>query len=357
MQSAYASGSWIPAQACVELQKSKAKLTTETYYYNCFDNTGGGGGGAGDNSRFALPIPRKIIKTAAAGGHVKSITSTSNPFVKHCLKLQQNSSYRHSHASALVVGSTPIREIHRSQESLQERTVELEYLLLLDEAEVSQVLDDKSSARVVRVSSVVMKKLSQLQSTESVDAIALMKFPTTYFVVDNHQDCSRKWFPSPHRILVLEGIQDPGNLGTLLRSALALGWGGVFLLPGCCDPFNSKVLRASRGASFQIPIVSGSWYHLEALKDEYQMKMLAGHPDCNDNSRPVSQLSQGLADCFARVPLCLVLGSEGHGLSEKAQRECELLSIPMTGEFDSLNVAVAGGIFLYMLQPKSQKIV
>lgn len=116
------------------------------------------------------------------------------------------------------------REIHRSQESLQERTVELEYLLLLDEAEVSQVLDDKSSARVVRVSSVVMKKLSQLQSTESVDAIALMKFPTTYFVVDDHQDCSRKWFPSPHRILVLEGIQDPGNLGTLLRSALALGW-------------------------------------------------------------------------------------------------------------------------------------
>lgn len=100
----------------------------------------------------------------------------------------------------------------------------MEYLLLLDEAEVSQVLDDKSSARVVRVSSVVMKKLSQLQSTESVDAIALMKFPTTYFVVDNHQDCSRKWFPSPHRILVLEGIQDPGNLGTLLRSALALGW-------------------------------------------------------------------------------------------------------------------------------------
>jgi TrmH family RNA methyltransferase len=133
--------------------------------------------------------------------------------------------------------------------------------------------------------------------------------------------------------------------------------GGVFLLPGCCDPFNSKVLRASRGASFQIPIVSGSWYHLEALKDEYQMKMLAGHPDCNDKSRPVSQLSQGLADCFARVPLCLVLGSEGHGLSEKAQRECELLSIPMAGEFESLNVAVAGGIFLYMLQPKSQKIV
>ncbi|KAJ6412917.1 hypothetical protein OIU84_005867 [Salix udensis] len=344
--SASCSCSWIPTQACVKLRNSKAKLTNETYYYTCFDNTGGGGGGGGGAAAAAAA-------GGGGGGHVKSIASTSNPFVKHCLKLQQNSSYRHSHASALVVGSTPIREIYRSQESLQKRTVELEYLLLLDKTEVSQVLDDKSSARVVRVSSVVMKKLSQLQSTESVDAIALMKFPTTYFVVDKHQDCSRKWFPSPHRILVLDGIQDPGNLGTLLRSALAFRWGGVFLLPGCCDPFNSKTLRASRGASFQIPIVSGSWYHLEALKDEYQMKMFAGHPDCNDKSRSVSHLSQGLADCFARVPLCLVLGSEGHGLSEKAHRECELLSIPMAGEFESLNVAVAGGIFLYMLQPKN----
>lgn len=133
--------------------------------------------------------------------------------------------------------------------------------------------------------------------------------------------------------------------------------GGVFLLPGCCDPFNEKALRASRGACFQLPIVSGSWYYLEALKDEFQMKLLAGHPESREELRPVSQLSQELVNSLADVPLCLVLGSEGHGLSEKSERVCELVSIPMAGEFESLNVSVAGGIFLYMLQPKNHRFI
>lgn len=130
---------------------------------------------------------------------------------------------------------------------------------------------------------------------------------------------------------------------------------GAFLLPGCCDPFNEKALRASRGASFQLRIVSGTWNHLESLKNEFQIKMLAGHPGTDEKLKPVSHLSQKLADSFADVPLSLVLGSEGSGLSEKSRRLCELVSIPMAGEFESLNVSVAGGIFLYVLQPKNHK--
>lgn len=130
---------------------------------------------------------------------------------------------------------------------------------------------------------------------------------------------------------------------------------GAFLLPGCCDPFNEKALRASRGASFQLPIVSGTWNHLESLQNEFQIKMLAGHPGNDEKLKPVSHLSQKLADSFVDVPLSLVLGSEGSGLSEKSRRLCELVSIPMAGEFESLNVSVAGGIFLYVLQPKNHK--
>ncbi|KAK9231458.1 hypothetical protein WN943_021693 [Citrus x changshan-huyou] len=331
-----------------------------------------------DGRKFALPY------------HVKNITSTSNPFVKHCLKLRQSSSYRHSHGSALVVGTTPISykwgqrgeciygwgcgvlgafhrlaiegdniwEIYNFNRSLQERTVRMDCLLLLDKVEVPEGLDNIST-HTVRVSSVVMKKLSGVQSSESIEAIALMKIPTSVFSIDVNQkeaDC-RSWFPSIHRILVLDGIQDPGNLGTLLRTAMAFKWGGVFLLPGCCDPFNEKALRASRGACFQLPIVSGSWYHLEVLKDEFQMKLLAGHAGGDEEPRPVLQLSQELVDSFAGVPLCLVMGSEGRGLSEESQRVCELVTIPMQGEFESLNVSVAGGIFLYMLQPKTQKFI
>lgn len=297
-----------------------------------------------------------VVVTLPLPSHVKSITSPSNPFVKHCLKLRRSSSYRHSHGSALVVGVTPIREIYRFQESMQERSPVMECLLLLDKAEIPQGLDD-SSVRIVRASSTVMKKLSGLQSTESIEAIALMRIPTSFRRVGDCQqesDC-QSWFPSPQRILVLDGIQDPGNLGTLLRSATAFRWSGAFLLPGCCDPFNEKALRASRGASFQFPIVSGSWAHVEAFRNVFQMKILAGYPENEKElKKPVSRLSAELANSLMDVPLCLVLGSEGNGLSEKSRQVSELVSIPMAGNFESLNVSVAGGIFLFMLQSGSQ---
>ncbi|KAG2409073.1 hypothetical protein LR48_Vigan01g146200 [Vigna angularis] len=283
----------------------------------------------------------------------KLITSASNPFVKHCVKLRNSSSYRRAHASALVVGATPIREICRFQESLQDESVSMDCLILPDKAEIPDGLD-KSTASIVRVASTVMRKLSGLQTTDSLDAIALMKIPASFFNVDDDQKNYQKWFPSVHRILVLDGIQDPGNLGTLLRSAVAFRWDGVFLLPGCCDPFNEKALRASRGASFQIPVVSGSWNHVESLKEEFEMKLLAGHPELGELLKPVCSLSQTLCDSLSDTPLCLVLGSEGSGLSEKSLQACELVSIAMAGEYESLNVSVAGGIFLYMLQPKNR---
>ncbi|MED6131838.1 hypothetical protein PIB30_013567 [Stylosanthes scabra] len=288
------------------------------------------------------------------GNSKKVITSVSNPFVKHCLKLRNSSSYRRSHASALVVGSTPIREIYRFQDSLQDENITMECLILLDKAEIPSGLD-KSAASIVHASPTVMRKISGLQSTDSIDAIAIMKIPASFFNVDDDQkkeDC-KKWFPSTHRILVLDGIQDPGNLGTLLRSAVAFRWDGVFLLPGSCDPFNEKALRASRGASFQLPIVSGSWSHLDSFIDEFQMKLLAGHPEHDGLVKPVSLLSPGFCYSLLDTPLCLVLGSEGSGLSEKSMQACELVSIAMAGKYESLNVSVAGGIFLYMLQPNN----
>ncbi|CAL0313194.1 unnamed protein product [Lupinus luteus] len=285
----------------------------------------------------------------------KFITSVSNPFVKHCVKLRNTSSYRRSHASALVIGSIPIREIYRFQESLQDETARMSCLIIPDKAEIPDGLD-KSAASIVRVSSVVMRKLSALQSTDSVDAIALMKIPASFLGEEGNLKKADfpKWFPLAQRILVLDGIQDPGNLGTLLRSAVAFRWDGVFLLPGCCDPFNDKALRASRGASFQLPIVSGSWNHLEALKEEFQMKLLAGHPDHEGLGKRVCSLTPTFCDSVSDTPLCLILGSEGSGLSEKSLQACELVSIAMAGEYESLNVSVAGGIFLYMLQPKNR---
>lgn len=291
-----------------------------------------------------------LLQTTLSPSNLKSITSTSNSFVKHCVKLRQNSSYRDSHGLTLVMGTTLIREIHEFQMLKQEEPKIIEHLFLLDEGEDLEDIHAIPGDRVY-VSSAVMKKLAGVQSIESIEAMALMRIPSSVRNLNDNQlemHCKR-WFPHLHRILVLEGIQDPGNLGTLLRSALAFKWNGVFLLPGCCDPFNEKALRASRGAPFRLPVVSGNWSHLEALRNEAKLKMLAGHPGSSNKTLPVSKLSQELANSLADTPLCLVLGTEGGGLSQKAKELSQLVSIPMSENFESLNVAVAGGIFMFVL--------
>lgn len=84
------------------------------------------------------------------------------------------------------------------------------------------------------------------------------------------------------------------------------------------------------------------------------MKFFAGHPEHEGLAKPVCLLSPSFCDSLSDSPLCLVLGSEGSGLSEKSVQACELVSIAMAGEYESVNVSVAGGIFLYMLQPNNR---
>ncbi|KQK13752.1 uncharacterized protein LOC100826405 isoform X3 [Brachypodium distachyon] len=285
-----------------------------------------------------------------AGQKRKQVASVANPLVKHCVKLRDSAAYRRSCGRLLLVGLVPILEVWRSGFAA------IDCLLLLDGLAVPEELHELCGD-VVYVSATVMKKISGMQSVDSTEAIAVMHMPK-YFCDLNGDDGGAALdglLHSPRRILVLDGIQDPGNLGTLIRSACAFKWDGVFLLPSCCDPFNEKALRAARGASLQLPIVSGNWYDLRAFMTERGMKMLAGHPESNsDGSDGTQTLSKELADSLMNESLCLVLGSEGNGLSEETVQACELVSIPMEGIFESLNVSVAGGIFLFMLRPKQQ---
>ncbi|GER26206.1 tRNA/rRNA methyltransferase family protein [Striga asiatica] len=276
-------------------------------------------------------------KTTTLHPNVSVITSTSNPFVKHCVKLRQSSSYRHVHGSVLVVGNTIIREIFRFHKAVPNGPI-IDCLFVLDNFCIPEEMD-VDSVRVILVNSEVIRKVSGVQCVDAVEAFALVRTPSTYHVVANslHEEDWHSLFSSPHRVLVLDRIQDPGNLGTLIRTATAFRWDGIFLLPGCCDPFNDKVLRACRGACFQIPIVSGDWAHVKTLTQAFEMRMLAGHPTTSNDPGPVIKLSQDFADSLADSPLCLVLGNEGGGLSDISLRACELVTIQMAGKFESLN--------------------
>lgn len=141
----------------------------------------------------------------------------------------------------------------------------------------------------------------------------------------------------PAVLLLLDAVQDPGNLGTLLRTAEALGVAGVVALPGTVDPWNPKAVRAAAGASFRLPVVSAGW-------DELMPGMRA------DGYRILAADSAGTLLCDPPRRTALVVGNEGAGLSASARRHAdELVRVHMRGRAESLNVAAAAAILLHTL--------
>ncbi len=137
-------------------------------------------------------------------------------------------------------------------------------------------------------------------------------------------------------LLLLDGIRDPGNLGTILRSALAAGVQGVLLPPENADPYAPKVVRSAMGAHFHLPLVSGSWEESTAL--------LGGMPVYLAEARRGLPYTQ--ADF--RSPCALLVGGEAAGASAAARRiATRSLHIPMPGPVESLNAAIAAAVLMF----------
>lgn len=146
--------------------------------------------------------------------------------------------------------------------------------------------------------------------------------------------------PERARLLVLDAIQDPGNVGTLIRTAAALGASAVLALPGTVDLWNAKVVRSAMGALFHHPVLSVTWSDLGPFLDTGQVELWGA--DAN---------GQPLRGATAPPRLALAVGNEGAGLStETRSRMTRAVSLPLAGGVESLNVAVAAGILLHELQ-------
>ena len=142
------------------------------------------------------------------------------------------------------------------------------------------------------------------------------------------------------RIVILDGIQDPGNAGTILRTAAALGARGVVALPGTVDLWNPKVVRGSMGVHFRFPLVAATQEELFRFLDGESVTLWGAAADGEVIGRQ---------DIPAR--LAVALGNEGAGLSDAVRDRCDLLvSIPIDPGVESLNVAVAAGIILHELR-------
>jgi RNA methyltransferase, TrmH family len=143
--------------------------------------------------------------------------------------------------------------------------------------------------------------------------------------------------PAP-LILVLAGLQDPGNVGTLLRSAEAFAATGVLLLPGTASPWNPKALRASAGSAFRVPAIAASETAALDLLAEHNIPAVAA----------VARAGISVSAAPLAGPCALLIGNEGAGLGDSLiAAAAHRITIPMPGNVESLNAAIAGSLLLY----------
>ena len=146
-------------------------------------------------------------------------------------------------------------------------------------------------------------------------------------------------------ILIAAGLQDPGNLGTLIRSAEAFGAGGILTTPGTVSPWNGKALRASVGSVFRLPTLSAGLEEIRSLKTP-KLNVLAAVGEGVGSDRVFE-----LADIDLTGPTAILIGNEGAGLTPDWLDLADTrVTIPCTGSVESLNAGIAGSILLYEAQ-------
>ena len=179
--------------------------------------------------------------------------------------------------------------------------------------------------RVIRVPADVMESISPMQAPQG--ALFLCRLP------------DRTDFAATPGMLLLDGIQDPGNLGTILRTADALNV-PVVLLEGCADPYSHKVVRASMGAVFRRPVVQSDWATVRATCKAARIPI--GVTALSARAKDLRQASL--------EKMAVVIGSEGQGVRPEIlqQADAELI-IPMNAHCESLNAAVAATIVMWQM--------
>ena len=233
---------------------------------------------------------------------LKVITSRNNERVKFAYSLKENSN-RKKHQMFLA-------ETFKSLEMAIANKVVVEVFTI-------KYLDIPEDIPQNLVSEDVLKKLSSNVNPEGVVFIAKMQ---------------ESKVNDPHKILYLDEINDPGNMGTLLRTALAFSYDLVILSDNCVSIYNEKVVNSSKGAIFQIPVVKGK------LKDyKGSHKILVSN---------LSKSAIPLDEVEVPEKFVLVLGNESHGINKDTRLLADLEIIIPIKNIDSLNVAVAGGILM-----------
>lgn len=237
-----------------------------------------------------------------------SIATLRHPLVKHWVSLRKESTYRDETKSVLLIGDHIVREFPFPIRSL-----------------ISLKPTDLKAKQKYIATPEILQKIAGIDGYSGL--IAEVDLPKS----KNIEDC--------HFVLILDQVQDPGNLGTLLRTALALGWDGVMATPGTVDFFNDKTLRASQGAIFHLPFCIKT---PEEIQDWIRRKKIT--------LWTADARGKSVQHTNFQSPIALVLSNEGQGLQPWAKAAGTPIAIPLQNNVESLNVSTAGAILLYQIR-------
>jgi TrmH family RNA methyltransferase len=236
----------------------------------------------------------------------KRILSPSHETVKHLVRLQKEKSYRYLTKTVLVEGKNLLLDLVQ-RHSPKEVFIIKEHFNLF------------SKYNPTIISKAIAKKISDVVTPEG--CFAEFDLPIN---------------SSPSKILtglILDGVQDPGNVGTLFRTALAFNVRTIFLIEPSCDAWNPKVIRAAKGSQFDLTIIPSSWKDIPTNIPIFVADLVGDY----------------IQTILPKKEWLLVLGNEAKGSKIPPSYSFHQITIPMAGPIESLNVAQAGAILLYAL--------
>lgn len=195
-----------------------------------------------------------------------------------------------------------------------------------------------AGAEVLEVSEAVLGKLASKDNPQTVLGVFRQRFADLPEV--SKIGTGETW-------LALEEIRDPGNLGTIIRTADAVGCAGVILIGTTCDPYSLEAIRATMGSIFAVPIAKMERAAFLDLQKAWHGDVIGTHLDAREDFRSADY----------KGPHLIVMGGEGPGLSSSAAALCtKLVKIPMAGKLDSLNLAIATALTLYQVRGSQLKL-
>ena len=274
------------------------------------------------------------------------LTSLSNDRIKAVSALIKQSKMRKQKGLFVVEGSRMVSEVPAAL--LQELYLSESFAKKKENLPIIEKLtapkDGRPGLEPVLVSDTVFAKMSDTMHPQGV--LAVVEQPS--YSMEQLFAKEKETAGGAFRYLVLENVQDPGNVGTLLRTSEAAGVSAVFLSEGCADLFNPKTVRSTMGAIFRVPFFY--YKKIEALLPELKAQGIATYAACLEGSEEYTRVSY-------EKKCAILIGNEGAGLSEAAKEGsgCRV-RIPMEGQVESLNASVSGALFLYEVKRQQSMV-